>query len=365
MKIGLIAPPFISVPPKAYGGTELFLAHLAYGLHARGHRVTLYANGQSRVPCELKWRYRHSHWPIEDAVAAQLMNSDHTAWAIRDAAPRMDLLHINDTVAVPFTRFIGQPVVMTLHHPREDTLSNLYVRYPSIQYVAISAHQARAEPMTNTAVVHHGIVMSDYEFCDRKDDYLVFLGRMAPCKGAHLAIEVARRAGLRLKLAGEVQPVFSEYWERRVLPQIDGDRVQYVGEADRALKNALLSRARALLFPIQWNEPFGLVMIEAMACGTPVIALPGGSVSEIVRDGVSGWICRDVDEMVGCAGSPSIPARSCRAWAAEHFSCERMVDQYLQIYERLLYCREGLALKAPSSRDVLTPVHAPPLEAEA
>jgi glycosyltransferase involved in cell wall biosynthesis len=352
MRIGIIAPPFISVPPKAYGGTELFIAHLTYGLHASGHRVTVYANGDSHVPGELKWRFRHSQWPIADACEAQLKGMDHAAWAVQDAARSVDILHINDAMAVPFTRFVDKPVVMTQHHPHEPALSKLYVRYPAIHYVSISEQQARAEPMPNIEVVHHGIPVAEYEFRTRKEDYLLFLGRMAPCKGPHLAIQVARRAGLRLKLAGEVQPFFRRYWEEDVLPGIDGDQIQYVGEADKATKNDLLSHARALLFPIQWNEPFGLVMIESMACGTPVLALPGGSVPEVVRDGVSGWICRDISEMARHAISLSIDAASCRAWVDTHFRCERMVDRYLSLYERLAHSRIvqriSMASRAPA-----------------
>src|SRR5207302_671720 len=241
-----------------------------------------------------------------------------------------------DSVGVPFTRFVDRPVVQTLHHPHEPQLSEQYVRYPDIQYVAISAHQARREPMPRVRVVHHGLPLGEYTFRSRKDDYVAFLGRMAPCKAPHLAIAAARRGGLRLKLAGEIQPVFGDYWAQQVAPLIDGDQIVYVGEADRGAKNELLSHARALLFPIQWDEPFGLVMIEAMACGTPVLAFAGGSVVEIVEDGVSGWICRDVAEMAGRATSPDIDPLSCRAWAAQHFSCERMVDHYVEIYERAL-----------------------------
>ena len=167
-----------------------------------------------------------------------------------------------------------------------------------------------------------------------KDDYLAFLGRIVPCKGAHSAIAVARRAGLRLKLAGEVQPVYERYWREQVLPEIDGDQIQYLGEADQALKNELLAGARALLFPIEWDEPFGLVMIEAMACGTPVLAFRGGSVDEVVGDGVSGWLCRDIDDMAARAVEPGIAPESCRAWIARKFSRERMVARYLDVYQR-------------------------------
>src|SRR5205823_10448747 len=147
MRIALIAPPFIPVPPLAYGGTELFIAHLADGLYTRGHDVTVYANGESRTRCELKWRYRRADWPTGGDCRAQLKNADHTGWAIHDASRNADVVHLNDSVGVPFTRFVDRPVVQTLHHPHEPQLSEQYVRYPDIQYVAISAHQARREPM--------------------------------------------------------------------------------------------------------------------------------------------------------------------------------------------------------------------------
>jgi glycosyltransferase involved in cell wall biosynthesis len=343
MHIALIAPPFIPVPPVKYGGTELFIANLAHGLQAAGHDVTVYANGESRVDCELRWRYRHGQWPVADPCAAQLKNADHTCWAIYDAARSADVIHLNDIVGVPVVRFVDRPAVQTLHHPHEPVLSDLYVKYPDIDYVAISEWQARREPMPRLHVVHHGIPVERHTFRADKHDYVAFLGRMAPCKGAHRAIQAARRAGIRLKLAGEVQPLYRGYWETEVLPHLDGDRVQYLGEADFDLKNDVLSHARAVLFPIDWEEPFGLVMIEAMACGTPVLAFRGGSVTEIVRDGTSGWICRDVADMADRIASLAIPAESCRAWVAQHFSRERMVDRYVEIYERVL---EGVA--APS-----------------
>ena len=334
MRIAIIAPPFIPVPPVAYGGTELFVAQLAEGLADRGHNVTVYANGASRVRCEVRWLYEAGDWPLVDPAAAQLKNADHTAWALRDAAQTADVVHLNDVVGLPCTRFVDVPVVLTMHHPHEPGLSAMYERYERVQYVAISDAQARREPMAQIAVVHHGLRIDDYPFRDNKEDYLAFLGRLAPCKGAHAAIAVAQQAGLRLKLAGEVQPMYEQYWRERVLPHIDGDQIQYLGEADHALKKDVLSGARALLFPIEWEEPFGLVMIEALACGTPVLAFGGGAVAEIVRGGVSGWICRDVTEMAGRAASPGISPHSCRAWASTHFSRERMVDRYIDVYHR-------------------------------
>ena len=336
MHIALVAPPFIAVPPHRYGGTELFIANLAQGLHARGHDVTVYGNGESRLACRVKWRYPHTDWPIQESVRAELKNADHTAWAVRDAADWADVIHLNDVVGVPFTRFVDAPAVMTLHHPHEPLLSEQYARYPEIDYVAIGKWLAPRESMPKLHVIHHGIPLSAYTFSDVKEDYVAFLGRMAPCKGPHIAIDVARRAGVRLKLAGEVQPVFRNYWEQQVLPHIDGRQIEYVGEVNAARKNHLLSRARALLFPIQWEEPFGLVMIEAMACGTPVLALPGGAVAEVVRNGTNGWICRDAADMATHLATPLPDSRACREFAERHFGLDQMVNGYLEVYRRLV-----------------------------
>ena len=336
MHIAIVAPPFIAVPPARYGGTELFIANLARALSVHGHRVTIYANGDSVVDGTLKWRYRHAEWPVLDPLAGQLKNADHTAWAIHDAAPSVDILHLNDVTGVPLTRFARTTSIVTIHHAHEPALSSLYAKYPDIDYVAISAAQARREALPRLHVVHHGIPLDRYTCDTIKDDYVVFLGRIAPCKGAHLAIDAALRAGIRLKLAGEVQPVFQEYWDRQIRPRIDGRQIEYVGEADHACKVALLSRARALLFPIQWDEPFGLILIEAMACGTPALAFRGGSVAEIVRDGVSGWICEDSADMARRIASISIDPACCRDWVARHFSSDRMAADYVRVYEAAL-----------------------------
>ena len=343
MRIALIGPPFIEIPPRRYGGTELFVANLASALHAGGHDVTVYANGDSSPPCRLKWRYEHAEWPPDGSMRSHLKNADHTAWAIHDAARSADVIHLNDIVGLPFTTFIETPTVLTIHHPHEPELSEQYLRYPRVEYVAIAHWLGRGEPMPRVSVVHHGIAVDDYVFCDAKKQYVAFLGRMAPCKGAHLAIAAARRAGVRLKLAGEIQPLFRDYWEREVLPFVDGDQIEYVGEADFATKNDLLSNARALLFPIQWQEPFGLVLIEAMACGTPVLALAGGAVEEIVRDGVNGWMCVDVDDMARRIRWLDIDPWRCRASVEENFSTAKMAEGYLDVYERAIVASHATA----------------------
>lgn len=337
MKIALVAPPFIPVPPVAYGGTELFVAYLAEALARRGHRVVVYANGASTTRCELRWIFREADWPPGDPALAALKNLEHTAWAVRDAAAEgADVLHVNDAVAVPLARFFPGPVFHTLHHPHEPALSALYERYPEVHYVAISAFQRRLERLSRMTMVHHGLDLRDYPFRADKEDYHCFLGRVAPVKGTHLAVEAALRAGVRLEIAGEIQPIFRAYWESAVAPHVDGRRIAYVGEADQAMKREILSRSSGLLFPIQWDEPFGLVMIEAMACGTPVLAFPGGAVEEVVKDGVSGWVCRDLDEMAARMAGPRVSPATCRAHVERCFSAERMAEAYEARYLRAL-----------------------------
>ncbi|MGE5362312.1 MAG: glycosyltransferase family 4 protein, partial [Bacteroidales bacterium] len=314
MRIALVAPPFIPVPPHRYGGTELFIAHLAIGLIRLGHDVVVYANGESSLPCEVRSLYPTSQWPIEFDLDSTLKDLNHTSWACRDAAGHFDVVHLNNAPGLAFSRLLPEPVVYTVHHAKEQGLSDFYESFPDVTFVTISDFQRTLEAMPRMRSVHHGVDISRYPYVERKQDYLSFLGRIAPMKGAHLAIEVAKKTGIPLKIAGEIQPMYRDYWERDVKPRIDGRFIEYVGEADHALKVELLGHSRALLFPIQWNEPFGLVMIEAMACGTPVVALPGGSVAEVVSDGVSGWMCRDTDEMCRRVRGLRIEPATCRAY---------------------------------------------------
>ncbi len=339
MRVALIAPPFISVPPKVYGGTELFIGHLAVGLDKLGIDVVVYANGESTVPVETRSLYKASQWPIKGEVYDNLKDINHTAWAINDAIKQCDLLHLNNAPGLVHSRCFATPFVYTIHHPHEEGLSDFYEFYPQVHYVTISDFQREHEKMPQVRTIHHGIDLSLYHFQPRKQKYLSFIGRIAPMKGTHLAIAAAQRSGIPLKIAGEVQPMYRDYFDREVKPHVDGKFIEYIGEADLEAKNELLGNSLAMLFPIQWDEPFGLVMIEAMACGTPVLALPGGSVREIVKNGVAGFVCQSVDDLASRAceiasGAAPRPADA-RRYVEENFTIERMVAQYADLYAEI------------------------------
>src|SRR5579884_85769 len=262
MRVAVVAPPFIAVPPPVYGGTELFLAQLARGLKREGFKVVLYTNGESTIDVETRWTYEESEWPIASEIYASLKDIDHSAWSIKDASADCDLIHLNNAPGLSFARFIGQPTVYTVHHPKEQALSDYYARYPDVHYVTISDFQRMREAMPRMRTIHHGLDTSLYKLCEEKEPYVSFIGRLAPVKGAHTAIQVAKRAGIPLKIAGEVQPAYQGYFETQIKPHVDGKFIEYVGEADLAAKNELLGKSLAMLFPIQWNEPFGFVMVE-------------------------------------------------------------------------------------------------------
>lgn len=354
MRIALIAPPFISVPPRRYGGTELFIGQLAEGLKQSGIDVVVYANGDSTVDVEVRSLYRESEWPLNGEIFGNLKDVNHTTWAIADAARDCDIIHLNNAPGLASTRLINLPVVYTVHHPHEQALSDFYSYFPQIHYVAISEFQCSIETMPRCRAIHHGIDMSDYQFQHKKQPYLSFIGRLAPVKGPHLAIEVAKKTGIPLKLAGEIQPMYKSYFESEIKPHLDGRFIEYIGEADLAAKNELLGNSLAMLFPIQWNEPFGLVMIEAMACGTPVIALKRGSVPEVVRDGVSGFVCESVGQMVRCIRDLPISPLLVREYARENFSVEVMTRRYLELYESICSVKAPIELTSADALSILS-----------
>ena len=342
MRIALIASPFLEVPPPRYGGTELFINDLAVHLQGIGIEVVVYTVGTSTVLVERRSLYQKSRWPPANTTAERLRDLRHSGWAMADADRACDVIHVNDTTALSHVPLVRKPVMHTLHHPFDEDTADFYRSLPDVQFVAISKSQARRYSLHSLKVIHHGIDFSKYRFVERKQPYLSFLGRLVPVKGAHLAIKVAQRVGLPLKIAGEIQPAYRDYFEREIEPHVDGKSVEYVGEADLQAKNDLLGNSTALLFPVLWEEPFGLVAVEAMACGTPVIALRGGAAVETIQHGVSGFLARSIAELAQLTrDATAISPVQVRQYAQEHFSAERMAHDYATLYHQVLRRRDS------------------------
>lgn len=336
MKIAIVAPPFIAVPPKKYGGTELFIAELARGLQLQGVDATVYTIGDSTVDAPVRWRHQKGEWPVNGEVEASLRGLSHAAWAIKEAAETADIIHMNSAPGLIFSRFIKTPFVYTVHHAYEAAFANYYQDLPHVSYVTISDFQREKLQMPRMRTIHHGIDASLYPVREKKQEYLSFLGRIAPPKGTHLAIEVAKKSGIPLKIAGEIQPIYKDYWEKMVKPHVDGKFIEYVGEMGMEDKVELLGNSKAMVFPVQWDEPFGLVMIEAMACGTPVLAMPGGAVAEVVKEGLSGHVSSSADELAQHARNLNLKAEAIRSYVEEFFSVERMTRDYIALYTEIL-----------------------------
>jgi glycosyltransferase involved in cell wall biosynthesis len=346
MRIALLAPPALSVPPIGYGGTELVVHQLAEGLVAAGHAVTLFAAGDSRTPADLRSLLPRSLTPLGFDTNARLLPFEraHAAWAFAQA-DAFDLIHDHTkTLGVALAPSTRTPVLTTVHNDFTPERRRLYLHHRDHAYVALSeAHARRCPELNYLGVVYNGLDLDEPRFCARKDRYLLFLGRLCEAKGAHTAIAASRALDLPLVLAGKIDPADAEYVARWVTPHVDGRRVRYVGEVAGRRKWELLARARCLIFPIQWPEPFGLVMIEAMASGTPVVASRWGSVDEVVGHGVSGWIADDFDGLLqGIRHAPRLDPHACRAWVRRRFSTAAMVEGYLGVYERLLARSPGI-----------------------
>jgi glycosyltransferase involved in cell wall biosynthesis len=335
MRLAVIAPPWLPVPPPAYGGTESVIDRLARGVADRGHEVELFTTGDSTCPVTRRWTFpqaqRHR---LGDAVA-ELRH----ALAAYDEAERFDVIHDHTVVGPVLAADRSHShVVTTNHRPFDDDLLSVYRRISGrVPVIAISQHQASTATGVEVArVIHHGIDVERFPVGDGDGGYLLFLGRMHPDKGAHRAIEVARATGMRLRLAGKRHDAEERrFVEEFIVPQLGGG-IDYLGEVDDAEKISLLRGAAALLNPIRWPEPFGLVMIEALACGTPVFTFAEGAAPEIVEDGITGCIARDEDDLIEAVRSLDRFDRGlCRKSAETRFSTQRMVDEHIELYEAL------------------------------
>jgi glycosyltransferase involved in cell wall biosynthesis len=336
MRVAMLAPPWIPVPPPAYGGIEQVIALLAAELTERGHDVTLFAAPGTRSDAEV---LSPLDGPHPDEIQMAVYEADHVASAfarVEERDPPFDVLHDNcGFTAFAFADRIDTPVLHTLHGPFTPDTSAFYARHASkASAVALSRYQAEQAPeeLEVLAVIGNPIVVDEFPFRDEKDDYVLWIGRLNDDKGPQRAIAAAREAGAPLVLAGPVQPGEEEFFAREVEPHLDGDGIRYIGEVGED-KAGLYAGARAFLMPIRWAEPFGLVMTEAMACGTPVIAFPEGSAPELVLDGETGFVVEDEHEMAAAVGrlGEIDPAR-CRDSARERFDVAAVAEAYERAY---------------------------------
>src|SRR5438034_2694296 len=341
MRIAHIAPVATTIPPPKSGSVETMTSLLTEGLVARGHDVTLFATGDSKTKASLCAIYPHGYWHDENMWPWELYEMLNLAAAVERAAD-FDIIHYEAAyypMSLAFTRLSPTPIVQTLHHSPSEAEIALWSRYPEAPFVAISNEQARLlRGLTVVDTVLHGIDTDSFAFRLHPEDYLLFLGRFTEGKGVLQAIEVARRVGMRLILAAAED----EYYREHVAPHVDGARVIYHGEADHPAKVKLYGGARALLYPIQAREPFGLVLAEAMACGTPVAALNRGAVREVVDDGVTGRVFENLEQMTrDLSRVMALDRRRVRERAVARFGVARMVDEYIAVYRRIMEARRG------------------------
>jgi glycosyltransferase involved in cell wall biosynthesis len=351
MRIAQVAPLFESVPPKLYGGTERVVSYLTEELVGQAHEVTLFASGDSATSARLVagcpgalWR----HPACQDALPHHVRPVEQVV----RAADQFDVIHWHlDYVHFPSVGRVACPTVTTLHGqfypPDEEAFFEVFSKVP---LVSISYSQRRPMPRANwQATVYHGMPLETQTFYEGPGSYLAFLGRVSPEKGLDKAVAIARLAGLPLRVAAKIYPEERAYHEREIEPLLRASPwVEFVGEVGGDSKDAFLGGARALLFPIDWAEPFGLVMIESMATGTPVVAFRRGSVPEVITEGVTGYVVDDVQRAVEAVAKTSlIDRRKCRAAFSDRFCVTRMTNDYLDLYHRLL---EGEACASKGTR---------------
>jgi glycosyltransferase involved in cell wall biosynthesis len=355
MRIAQLAPLAESVPPKTYGGTERIVAWLVDELVGLGHDVTLFASGDSRTKGRLE-----AVWPkalrlgrkgVDPSAAGSVLLE-----AIGQRAGEFDVIHSHiDWLALPLLGRLGVPFLTTMHGRLDlPGLDDVVRQFSRAGFVSISNHQRLPLPHANwLGTIHHGLPDGLLRPSYEAGSYLAFLGRLTAEKGPEDAIRIARAAGKKLQIAAKIPRAETVYFKKRLEPHIDGERVTLVGEVDDAKKQPFLANAAALLFPITWPEPFGLVMIEAMACGTPVIAYRSGSVPEVIEDGVTGFIVENEDEAVRALSEvPRLDRRKIRARFEQRFMAERMAREYESLYRDLVAPKSKSQVDGrPSARD--------------
>jgi glycosyltransferase involved in cell wall biosynthesis len=352
VRIAIIAPPWAPIPPTLYGGIEQAVDAEARGVAAAGHEVLLFTTGDSACPVPRQWLLPEAEGERMGVAVPEVRHVLAAYEAVRD----FDIVHDHTVVGPAMASRWGPdsgmpPVVSTIHGPLDGELAEVYSRIGDrVGLIAISEAQTRPAPAVTIArVIHHGVSADEFPVGDghgggrgHDDDYVVFLGRLSADKGAHRAIAAAEKAGVKLILAGKVRErAEKEYFEQQVAPHLSDD-IRFVGEVPHEEKLRLLAGARATLFPIRWNEPFGLVMIESLACGTPVLAYPEGAAPEVIVNGTTGFLVDGEGEMADAIASVGeIDRAACRAAVEGYFSVERMVREHLELFEDVVAARTG------------------------
>ncbi|MGI9437509.1 MAG: glycosyltransferase family 4 protein [Geminicoccaceae bacterium] len=356
MKIAQIAPLYETIPPKAYGGTERIVAYLTNALVEQDHDVTLFASAEAVTEATLVACRSQALW-LDQRPGSDMAAHINLLRQVQARADEFDILHFHlDLLHFPLFADHAERTVTTVHGRLDFTdLDPCYQHFSDFPIVSIAAHQQTPLPSGRWAgMVHHGLPLDLYRLttCPR-GDYLAFLGRVSPEKGLIDAIEIAQRSGLRLKIAAKINEQDRTYFREEIVPRLDDPLVEFLGEIDDTAKQELLGHARALLFPIDWPEPFGLAMIEAMACGTPVIAYPNGSVPEVVDDGVTGLIVAGIDQAATAVREISrLDRLEIRQQFERRFSAAVMANGYAQIYRALLRRNAPLKVAWPDEHDV-------------
>jgi glycosyltransferase involved in cell wall biosynthesis len=368
MRIAQVAPMYEAVPPNRYGGTERVVSYLTEELVRQGHEVTLFASGDSRTNANLvptTERALRERFSLDEMQELAIPLHMAMLSEVLQRAGEFDVIHChNDYWVFPFEPFATTPVVTTLHG-RLDLryLPLILERFPRANLVSISYHQrapiAALRPHW-VGTVYNAVPVHEFPFAETPGDYLLFVGRIAPEKRLDWAIEIAKRTGMKLKIAAKIDVFDRAYYEREIDQLMDHPLIEYLGEVDEYEKRRLMAGAYALAFPIDWPEPFGMVMIESIACGTPVLAMNRGSVPEVLRHGVSGLVGNSPDELIALAPQiGKLDRRACRAEAERRFSTHTMASSYEQIYHRVIADRQSedlaFALGAGAKR-LRTPV---------
>jgi glycosyltransferase involved in cell wall biosynthesis len=344
IRIAQVAPLVETVPPEHYGGTERIVSYLTEALVRLGHDVTLFASGGSETSATLvpvSEQSLRSDPSVKDPTTRSIVEIEEVLKRRED----FDIVHFHDGyVHFPLARHLQIPAVTTTHGRMDlPDLVPIFQEFGDLPLISISNQQRNPLPFANwIATVQHGLPEELYSFRPEPEDYIAFIGRICPEKRPDRAIEIAKRAGIRLKIAAKVDKVDAAYFESEIKPLLDSSLIEFIGEVNEPDKNVLLGGARALIFPIDWPEPFGLVMIESLACGTPVIAFNCGSVPEVLESGKTGFIVESVPEAVEAFGRIDQISRSvCRQEFERRYTSTQMAQNYLSAYEQVLQARPG------------------------